>query len=117
MAPRVAEQEDWRRKYYDSLKAVDQEGRQSRAQLEMLYKLVGRLCLVGQGQFPRMDDELRRLRDAVRKHVPFESLEPLSQAIADLMIELEREPRPVRDVVPAAAAVSPPLEQVLMYDL
>jgi len=108
MASRVAEQEDWRRKYYDSLKAVDQEGRQSRAQLEMLYKLVGRLCLVAQGQFPRMDDELRRLRDAVRKHVPFESLEPMSQAIADLLLELEGAPRSVRSAAPGASAAEPP---------
>ena len=84
MAPRVAEQEDWRRKYYDSVKAIDQEGRQSRAQLETLYKLVGRLCLAAQGQSPRMDDELMRLRNAVRKQVPFETLESMSQAISDI---------------------------------
>jgi diguanylate cyclase len=104
MAPRVAEQEDWRRKYYDSLKAVDEEGRQSRAQLETLYKLVGRLCLAAQGQSPRMDDELRRLRDAVRKHVPFGTLEPMSQAIADILHELDDTARTVRRTAPASGA-------------
>src|SRR5690606_33648805 len=89
MLSRLADQDDWRRKYYDSIRAVEQEGRQSRAQLEVLYKLVGRLCLAAQGQAPRLDEQLQRLRDAVRRMVPFEELEPLGKAIADVVLEMD----------------------------
>lgn len=87
-----AEQDDWRRKYYDSLKAVEQEGRQSRAQLETLYRLVSRLCVAAQGQSPRLDEDLQRLREAVRQAVPFEQLEPLGKSIAEAVLELDAPP-------------------------
>lgn len=92
MLSRLAEQDDWRRKYYDSLRAVEQEGRQSRAQLETLYRLVGRLCVAAQGQSPLLDDPLQRLREAVRQMVPVEQLEPLGKAIAGAVLELDAPP-------------------------
>src|SRR5690606_7349693 len=78
-----------------------------RNQLETLYRLIGRLCLAAQGQSPRLDDQLQRLRDAVRRQVPFEELEPMSKAIADVVHELDA-PKPAartaREVPPEAPA-------------
>lgn len=113
----LAQQDDWRRKYYDSLKAVEQEGRQRRTQLETLYRLVARLCVAAQGQSPRLDDELLRLREAVRRMVPFEELEPLGDAVASAIRELDA-PAVARGHAPAnAAAPAPPSVQAGVHDL
>jgi len=89
MVSRIADQDEWRRKYYESLRAVEQESRQNRAQQEILYKLVGRLCLAAQGQSPRLDQHLRVLKDAARKLQPADQLEALSQSIADAVHQLD----------------------------
>jgi diguanylate cyclase len=112
MLPGLAQQDDWRRKYYDSLKAVEQEGRQRRAQLQVLYRLVGRLCLAAQGQSAHLDEHLGRLRDAVRRMVPFEELEPLGEAVADAVknLDVRAASVPAARGEPAAAVL--PGEQV-----
>ncbi len=107
MSSRLAEQDDWRRKYYDSLKAVELEGHSNRVQLESLYKLVSRLCVAAQGQSPRLDEELNRLRDAVRRMVPFEQLEPMGKAIAEVVLQLDAE-QVARMARQARQAESPP---------
>jgi diguanylate cyclase len=86
---KAAETEDWRRKYFDSLREMEQEERQFRAQLAGLRRLVNRLCAAAQGQSPRLDQELQRLKDAVRREVGENELEPLGQAIADAVHELD----------------------------
>lgn len=91
MVHRLAEQEEWRARYYDALRGFEQENRHVRDQLETLYKLVGRLCVAAQGQSPQLDAELKRLRDAVRKQVPGQQLEPMYDALADAVQKLERD--------------------------
>lgn len=113
MVHRLAEQEEWRARYYDALRGFEKENRQVRDQLETLYKLVGRLCVAAQGQSPQLDAELKRLREAVRKQAPGEQLEPMYQALADAVQQLEREAAPpapahapvrTQDRTPAMAA-------------
>lgn len=87
---KAVDTEDWRRKYLDSLRALEQEERQFRAQQQALYKLLGRLCLAAQGQSPRLDGELKRLKDAVRREVAPEDLDPLGQAIAAAVLEMDQ---------------------------
>jgi diguanylate cyclase len=101
MSQRFAEQEDWRRKYSDALRAFEQESRLTQAQLDTLQKLVARLCVAAQGQSPRLDAELKRLKDAIRKDFTGQQLEPFSQAVADAVRELEM-----------AASVASPLRVV-----
>jgi hypothetical protein len=48
MVYKFAEQEDWRRKYSESIRAFEQEECRNRAQLQTLHKLVNRLCLAAQ---------------------------------------------------------------------
>ncbi len=83
MAYRLTERDDWRTKYYEALRGFEAEGRQVRDQLQMVQGLVGRLCLAAQGQSPRLDQELKRLRDAVARGAPAEQLEPLGLALAE----------------------------------
>src|SRR5262245_49268893 len=89
MVSRPAEQEDWRRKYYDSVKAIEDEERQFRSQLRVMYKLVGRLCLAAQGQSPRLDQELARLKDGIRREAPGDHLDKLGQGIADAVHQMD----------------------------
>lgn len=87
--PPAAQQEDWRRKYFDSITAIEDEARQYQKRLQILYRLIGRLCAVAQGQSPRIDVELKRLRDAIRRETRVEELESLGEAIAQAVRELE----------------------------
>jgi hypothetical protein len=83
MVHKFAEQEDWRSKYSESLRAFEQEERRNRVQLQTLHKLVNRLCLAAEGQSRRLDQELDRLKAAIRKDAPGDQLDQVGQAIAD----------------------------------
>jgi len=89
--PPAAQHEDWRRKYFDSITAIEDEARQYQNRLQILYRLLGRLCAVAQGQSPRIDVELKRLRDAIRRETRAEELESFGEAIAQAVRELEGE--------------------------
>jgi diguanylate cyclase len=95
----VAQQEDWRRKYFDSIAAIESEARAYNAQLRVLYRLIVRLCAVAQGQSPRIDAELKRLKDAVRREAKAEELESFGDSIAEAVRELE-------DSAPTATATA-----------
>ncbi|MEO6186532.1 MAG: hypothetical protein ABIP38_13685, partial [Steroidobacteraceae bacterium] len=104
---KAVDTEDWRRKYLDSLRALEQEERQFRSQQQALYKLLGRLCLAAQGQSPRLDGELKRLKDAVRREVAPEDLDPLGQAIADAVLEMDQVASTATDVKSIFGKVKP----------
>jgi diguanylate cyclase len=78
----------WRDKYRDALSRLSaEEARRSRLQ-SVLRLLIGRLCLAGQGRDARLDAELMKVADTVRKGIDpkglEELLEPLSQAVTIL---------------------------------
>lgn len=100
MVYEVTKQDDWRVKYYEALRGFEAESRQVRDQLQMVQGLVGRLCLAAQGQSPRLDQELKRLRDAVARGAPADQLEPMGLAIAEAV-------RLMDSAAPATAAASP----------
>jgi diguanylate cyclase len=90
----------WRDKYRDALSRLSaEETRRSRLQ-SVLRLLIGRLCLAGQGRDARLDAELLRVADTVRKGVDPKGLEelldPLSQAVTLL------------DLAPAASPAAAP---------
>ncbi|MEO6079002.1 MAG: diguanylate cyclase [Steroidobacteraceae bacterium] len=87
---KAVETQDWRGKYLDSLRTMERDERQFRDQQQSLYKLVGRLCLAAQGQSPRLDQELNRLKESLRREVGSEQLEPVGQAIADAVREIDK---------------------------
>ena len=78
----------WREKYREALSRLSaEEVRRSRLQ-SVLRLLIGRLCLAGQGRDARLDAELRKVADTVRKGIDPKGLEelldPLSQAVTVL---------------------------------
>src|ERR1700721_1126280 len=65
----MSEDGQWRDKYRDSLSRLSaEEARRSRLQ-SVLRILIGRLCVAGQGRDARLDVELRKGAEAVRKQV------------------------------------------------
>jgi diguanylate cyclase len=87
----MSDDSQWREKYRDSLSRLSaEEVRRSRLQ-SVLRLLIGRLCLAGQGRDPRLDAELRRVADTVRKGIDpqgiEELLDPLSQAVTVLDVQ------------------------------
>jgi len=100
---------DMRQKYLDALERLEQ-GEARWARLENVLRLtVGRLCLAARGRDVRLDSELRRLAELVRRQPEPEeiesSLEPLSRAIAALdAVPVAPTPTPT----PAPPRASPP---------
>jgi diguanylate cyclase len=92
----------WREKYRESLSRLTaEEARGSRLQ-SVLRLLIGRLCLAGQGRDARLDAELRKVADSVRKGIDPQGiedlLEPLSQAVTVLDVPaqaVQAAPEPV----------------------
>jgi diguanylate cyclase len=92
----------WREKYRESLSRLSaEEARGSRLQ-SVLRLLIGRLCLAGQGRDARLDAELRKVADSVRKGIDPQGiedlLEPLSQAVTVLDVPaqaVQAAPEPV----------------------
>lgn len=90
MAPVAQQQqEDWRRKYFDSLKAIEEEARRYREDQRVLHQLIGRLCAASSGQSPLLDGVLKKLRDAVRREAPGGEIEPLSEAVSDAIRDMD----------------------------
>jgi diguanylate cyclase len=81
----------WRDKYRDALSRLSaEEARRSRLQ-SVLRLLIGRLCLAGQGRDARLDAELLKVAETVRKGIDPKTLEelldPLSQAVTVLDLQ------------------------------
>jgi diguanylate cyclase len=81
----------WRDKYRDALSRLSaEEARRSRLQ-SVLRLLIGRLCLAGQGRDARLDTELLKVAETVRRGIDPKGLEelldPLSQAVTVLDLQ------------------------------
>jgi len=84
-----AENEDWRRKYLDNLRSLERDEQVLRGREQELRRLVGRLCLAAQGQSPRLDAALKKLRNAVRSEVDTDQLENLGEDITASVREMD----------------------------
>ncbi len=107
------ETDPWKRKYFDALRALEQEERGFRSLEAVLRRIVNRLCFAALGQSPTLDAELRRLTDAMRKKAGESELErlfsPLTAAIGALD-DAEARSGKVPETPPAvavAASVTP----------
>lgn len=86
----AAETDDWRRKYLESIRSIEREERQFRDLEKVLRRLVGRLCVAAHGQSPRLDEELRRLGEAVRNNADAQALEDLSPRLIVAVNEIDQ---------------------------
>ena len=83
-----ADFQDWKKKYFDAMRSLEQEERGFRSLESLLRRIVNRLCFAALGQTPALDVEVRRLTEAMRVKTDAHELErlftPLSDAIAAL---------------------------------
>ena len=111
--------EDWRRKYYDSLRTIEHDEQEYRGQLVTLKKLISRLCLIALGLSPRIDATLNQLKAAITQDpAPLTELEKIGLAIADALKEMEQNTpaqpqrvKPSLQVVAEPAADPTPIDQ------
>jgi diguanylate cyclase len=82
-------QQDWRRKYFDSIRAIEEEARQHRVRLQVLYRLAGRLCSAAHGQSSRLDAHLKLLREALRREAEPGELDALGESLAEAVRDIE----------------------------
>ena len=106
----MSDDSQWRDKYRDALSRLSaEETRRSRLQ-SVLRLLIGRLCLAGQGRDARLDAELLRVADTVRKGIDPKGLEelldPLTQAVTMLDPQPAASQAPVPEPAPAGSADS-----------
>jgi diguanylate cyclase len=96
----AADNQDWRKKYFDSLSSLESEQRQFRAMEAVLKRLTGRLCIASLGQSPRLDDEIKKLQTAVRREASSDELEKITTALTDAINSLDQ-----REAAPVTASI------------
>lgn len=95
---------DWRKKYFDSLESLEREQQQFRTLEASLKRIAGRLCTAALGQSPRLDDQLKRLQNAIRRDVSTEELEKMTPALSEAIQSLDDSNAPLP--VPANTPVT-----------
>lgn len=117
----AAHNDDRLRKYQESLRSLERDERLLRAREQVLRWLVGRLCLAANGQSPRLDAALAKLKSAVVKgQVEVDQLEVMGNEIASAVREMDIGTSTLTKADTAAAAAGvkadasvPPGEAVL----
>jgi diguanylate cyclase len=80
---------DWRKKYFDSLESLEREQQQFRALEAALKRIAGRLCTAALGQSPRLDEQLKRLQNAIRRDASTEELDKMTPALSEAIQSLD----------------------------
>ena len=81
--------DNWRNKYFDSLASLENEQRRFAAVEAALKRLTGRLCTASLGQSPRLDEQLKRLQNAIRRNASSEELDKITPALTDAIQALD----------------------------
>ncbi|MET0533876.1 MAG: diguanylate cyclase [Steroidobacter sp.] len=98
----ATESDNWRKKYFDSLESLEREQQQFRALEAALKRIAGRLCTAALGQSPALDDELKRLQNAIRRDVTTDELDKLTPALTNAIQALDdsASPSPTATIIP-----------------
>src|SRR5262249_15341867 len=85
---RMTAEQDWREKYRDALSKLSAEEARWAKHQNIMKLLIGRLCLAWQGRDERLDRDLARVADSVRRNIDLDVIDsmlaPLSAAVAVL---------------------------------
>jgi len=88
--PESKGEQDWRKKYFDSLESLEKEQQQFRVMETVLKRLTARLCTASMGQAPQLDDELKKLQIAIRRESTSDDLEKITVSLTDAIAALDR---------------------------
>jgi len=95
---------DWKEKYRDSLREMENEEKRWRQIEQALRRLIGRLCAAGMGIDSQLDDELAALAAANRRNADALELESLAESLT-MAVRAVDAVSPVPTIVIAPAAV------------
>ncbi len=95
---------DWKQKYRDSLREMENEEKRWRQIEQALRRLIGRLCAAGMGIDLQLDDELAALAAANRRNADAAELERLAESLT-MAVRAVDAVSPVPTIVIAPATV------------
>ena len=87
------ELEQWRGKYYDSLSQLEQREKEWRRTDDVLRQCISRLTLAADSDDRELQQQLARVRDAIRAHAAGPQLEGLIQSLSHHLLRLDKEKR------------------------
>jgi diguanylate cyclase len=117
----VADSDEWKQKYRDSLIEMEAEEARWRQVEQVLRRLVGRLCAAGMGVNPKLDDELKALAKANRRNADAEELGRLAESLTTTVVAVDAV-SPIPTITFAATeihtrlAIKALLERLPMFD-
>lgn len=86
----MAESLDWKSKYVEAIREMEQQEQQWRGLETALRRLVTRLCAVASGADDRLDLQLGAVAKAVRKDAQTVELQALTDSLSDAVLALDQ---------------------------
>jgi diguanylate cyclase len=83
--------ENWRDKYFESRRALEDDEQKFRAMQATLKRLIGRLCIAALGQSSLLDVELRKLQAAIRGESSSDELEQIAVTLTEAIHALDQD--------------------------
>ena len=102
----ATETENWRKKYFDSLSSIENEQKQFRAMETSLKRIAGRLCTAALGQSAQLDEQLKKLQNAIRRDATSVDLDQMTPALTDAIGALDHGPATPAVTAPLATSVA-----------
>jgi diguanylate cyclase len=87
------EMEQWRGKYYDGVAQLDRREKEWRQTENVLRQCISRLTLAADDSDKGLNEQLDRLRNAIRKNSSSTDLEALIQSLSDHLMRLDQQRR------------------------
>jgi len=87
------ELEQWRSKYYDSVAQQERQEKEWRRTENVLRQCISRLTLAADGSDHDLNQQLDRLRNAIRKNASGTELEALIQSLSEHLVRLDQQRR------------------------
>jgi diguanylate cyclase len=101
-----AKNQDWQKRYFDSLDALERERQKFLAMDAVLKRLAGRLGSASLGQSKQLDEQIKVLQAAIRRDGDREEFEKIASALTDAIAKLGS-PAPPSPTVSAQIAPTP----------
>lgn len=97
---------DWRSRYLDALRSLEDDTRRFRAMEVILKRISGRLCIAAKGLSPQLDTEIETLRRLLKQDADVEALEKVMPALTHAINALDEPASATANNTLAGAAAS-----------
>jgi diguanylate cyclase len=89
-AARCMSDSDWKAKYFNAIRDMEDEEKRFRAIESALRRLVSRLCIASQGQDDLLDANLSQISSANQRNAGASEMDSLLQSLRDTIADLDR---------------------------